>query len=231
MKKCTKCGEEKGLGEFNKNKTTKDYLHSWCKKCLAQYYYNHQTQRIKYSREYKQTHQEAVIKYYQTHKQEIIQYYQVHKKANAEKRKQYYQLHREEIVAYKKQYYQAHQGRMIEKKRQYRLTHKKIILGKHYKYRYGLNYEEVSVMLNKQEGRCLICNKDIVLMGHASNSAYVDHDHKTNKIRGLLCHNCNSLLGNAKDSIIILLKAATYLQNSLLTKVVKPGKVIDTNTV
>jgi len=38
MKNCTKCGEVKSLGEFNKNKNTKDGLNSQCKACQKAYY-------------------------------------------------------------------------------------------------------------------------------------------------------------------------------------------------
>ena len=34
MKKCTKCGEEKALSEFNRHKRGKDGHHSWCRECM-----------------------------------------------------------------------------------------------------------------------------------------------------------------------------------------------------
>lgn len=43
---------------------------------------------------------------------------------------------------------------------------------------------------------------------------YIDHDHTTNKVRGMLCHNCNLIIGHAKDSTILLLAAAKYLEGS-----------------
>lgn len=42
----------------------------------------------------------------------------------------------------------------------------------------------------------------------------VDHDHKTNKIRGLLCHKCNVALGSFHDSIRLLESAIEYLKKS-----------------
>ena len=45
---------------------------------------------------------------------------------------------------------------------------------------------------------------------------YVDHCHKTNTLRDLLCHQCNSFLGHAKDNIEILQKAIDYLHKHML---------------
>lgn len=42
----------------------------------------------------------------------------------------------------------------------------------------------------------------------------VDHCHTTGRIRGLLCHRCNVLLGLAKDDLGILKSAAGYLEGA-----------------
>ena len=43
-------------------------------------------------------------------------------------------------------------------------------------------------------------------------SLHIDHCHKTGVVRGMLCGNCNFLLGHANDSPEILRKAADYLE-------------------
>ena len=79
------------------------------------------------------------------------------------------------------------------------------------KTKYGLNAEEYYNMFESQNNKCTICGEEF----SDSNRAFVDHCHKTNKVRGLLCTRCNSLLGMAKDNIEILQNAIKYLsQNS-----------------
>lgn len=81
------------------------------------------------------------------------------------------------------------------------------------KLNYGIDLEEYDRMLDRQEGKCLICS------GTDSNSTntdnlYVDHCHKTNKVRGLLCSHCNSGLGMFKDSIESLERAIQYIKDN-----------------
>jgi hypothetical protein len=49
---------------------------------------------------------------------------------------------------------------------------------------------------------------------HAATKLYVDHDHSTGKVRGLLCQSCNTLLGTAKDNISLLYKSIKYLERT-----------------
>ena len=79
---------------------------------------------------------------------------------------------------------------------------------------YGLGWDIYTRMYQEQNGKCAICNKDIKLIGlmNIKDGAHVDHDHKTDKIRGLLCSNCNSGIGHLQDSMELLQKAILYLE-------------------
>lgn len=41
---------------------------------------------------------------------------------------------------------------------------------------------------------------------------YIDHNHSTGNTRGMLCHNCNLIIGHAKDNTSLLLAAVSYLE-------------------
>lgn len=75
----------------------------------------------------------------------------------------------------------------------------------HLKKKYGLTRAAYDVMWRKQRGRCAIC---VETMDY--KSAYVDHCHEMNHVRGLLCRDCNFLIGAAKDDENVLMNAAKY---------------------
>lgn len=59
-------------------------------------------------------------------------------------------------------------------------------------------------MFAAQEGQCAIC-------GTAKEKLVVDHNHATGHVRSLLCHLCNAMIGCARESSDILVRAAAYL--------------------
>lgn len=72
------------------------------------------------------------------------------------------------------------------------------------KYLYGLTLEQYNAMFAAQEGRCAICRT-------AEEKLVVDHNHATGRVRSLLCHLCNAMIGCARESSDIPVRAATYL--------------------
>ena len=63
-----------------------------------------------------------------------------------------------------------------------------------------------NAVLEAQKGGCAICGKPPGTRRHA-----IDHCHQTGMLRGVLCTNCNLMLGLSRDSIFILSKAIAYL--------------------
>lgn len=83
--------------------------------------------------------------------------------------------------------------------------------GKAYRlrYRHGISIEQYEQMLIAQNHKCAICKE--YPKDNLKNPWHVDHDHKTGKVRGVLCHSCNTALGNFNDSVEILRRALEYL--------------------
>lgn len=71
---------------------------------------------------------------------------------------------------------------------------------------YNLTLEQYDLMLKEQNGVCFICNQP-----PSKKLLAVDHCHKTNKVRKLLCSKCNTALGLVNDDIIILTNMIKYL--------------------
>jgi len=74
---------------------------------------------------------------------------------------------------------------------------------KHKEDNYKLTQETYDELKRRQGGKCRICKR--------RKDLYVDHDHKTGIVRGLLCQTCNTALGHLKDSVENLQAAVAYL--------------------
>lgn len=89
---------------------------------------------------------------------------------------------------------------------------------KEIKRKYGLSYEDYMAMVISQNGGCAICGGVNKQSDNVDNQRirrrmfFVDHCHKTGKVRGLLCSKCNSGLGMLGDDAPSLRKALDYLQ-------------------
>jgi hypothetical protein len=96
-------------------------------------------------------------------------------------------------------------------KREYDKNHHKL-------KNFNISFSQYKKMLEEQDNRCLICGIKFDVLSkllcniNTAGEPNIDHDHKTGKIRGILCNMCNRLLGFAFDNPLILIKAAKYLQ-------------------
>lgn len=79
--------------------------------------------------------------------------------------------------------------------------------------KYGIGEKEYRILLEMQDFACVICR--LPEDEAPRKRLCVDHNHTTNEIRGLLCQNCNFLLGCAKENQTTLLKAIQYLKGNL----------------
>jgi hypothetical protein len=78
----------------------------------------------------------------------------------------------------------------------------------HFRRKFGITIAERDAMLAAQGGSCLIC----MTTTPKGKGWCVDHDHKTGRIRGILCAHCNVFIGFCRESVIVLERAITYIE-------------------
>lgn len=141
--------------------------------------------------------------------------------------KAYYERNKEKIKARAKErydskvakaYYKTHRDHILARQRDYRAKNRDTINAKlragTLKWVYGISGEDYQTLLQKQNGLCAICKKVPMPRGNRSRHFCVDHDHKTGKIRGLLCDPCNIALAHLKEDPEIFRSAIAYIESS-----------------
>lgn len=82
------------------------------------------------------------------------------------------------------------------------------------KNKYNITNPERNKMIEDQNNKCKIC---LIKMNRKGNNhpktAVVDHCHKTGRIRGILCNNCNRGIGLLKEKKTNLLRAIDHITN------------------
>ncbi len=82
--------------------------------------------------------------------------------------------------------------------------------------RYGITMQRYQQLLAEQGGGCALCG--VVGRGWARGAGvHIDHCHKTGKVRGLLCGDCNTAIGRFGDDPAKLRRAAEYLERAIET--------------
>lgn len=93
-------------------------------------------------------------------------------------------------------YYKTEAGRAVHRK-------------SNLKRLYQITPELYDKLLVEQDGKCAICNRD---RAEFQKPFVVDHDHKTQAVRALLCPACNTAIGLFGDDPEIIERAAIYLR-------------------
>jgi hypothetical protein len=92
--------------------------------------------------------------------------------------------------------------------RYYKNLNKEELKNKQLQRKFGISLEYYNQMLVEQNYKCDCCKKNVK---DNKKLLAVDHCHKTNKIRGLLCNNCNAALGFIKEDIEIAQNLINYI--------------------
>jgi hypothetical protein len=109
--------------------------------------------------------------------------------------------------SWKREYYKKKGGNNEKEREHYREFR--------LKQNFNMILEEYEEMFQKQKGLCAICGQpETYINKNAKQPIWlaVDHCHKTGIVRGLLCRNCNAMIGNAKDNTETLERGIAYLK-------------------
>lgn len=133
--------------------------------------------------------------YYQRNKEKVLEYKRQYAIDNKEKIKEYKLENRDKILAYA---------------REYKASNKSKARAQHLKRTYGLTEEGYNQLFTEQNGKCKCCGKH---QSELKRPLYVDHDHETKKVRGLLCHKCNVAIGLVDENTVTLNEMIKYLEH------------------
>jgi hypothetical protein len=78
------------------------------------------------------------------------------------------------------------------------------------KHNFGMTPADYDRMVTQQRDMCAICGTRTKPW---RGVWFIDHDHETGQVRGLLCSMCNLLLGHCRDDARVLYAAAGYLND------------------
>jgi len=175
--------------------------------------YKDRNKKIEYNKNYYRNNKEKL-------KAKMKEYYDKNKeKLNTQSRqfnKEYYRKYKEIINKKHRIYYCNNKNKVYEKQKEYRRNNKDIVKQRRRKNylnsAYGLSTTELDNLLLAQNNRCAICNEPLDLQN--SKNVHIDHDHKTGKIRGILCQKCNLAIGLLRDNPEYTKRATEYLERN-----------------
>jgi len=158
-------------------------------------------------------------KYYQLHKKEIRIHRKEYLRKNREKIKEkrrnyfkkYFKTYRKKYTDYYREYRKTHKEQTKNSYKKYQKTHKEKIREYCIKHKYNLTKLDFNNLLLAQNNRCAICNESLDLTN--TRNIHIDHNHKTKKIRGILCQKCNQAIGLLRDNPEYAYNASIYLES------------------
>lgn len=145
----------------------------------------------------------------------------------------YYQANRERLIAKEKARYEANREAIRSRRKEHRTANldaerakdraryranpqpklesvKRWRVTSDLRFReHGLTRQSYEAMYASQAGLCAICR------GEFGRIPYIDHDHTTGVVRGLLCFHCNTALGHFRDSVENMRRAIRYVEVTL----------------
>lgn len=147
------------------------------------------------------------------HKQKIKisnkKHYENNKKERLSKCKIWRENNKEKLKIYFQKDYKINKHKRDISRKEWRMKNPEKLRSRKIENRYNITMEQYNKIFDKQHGRCAICNEH---QSELKSALGVDHNHKNNIVRGLLCHRCNMAIGLLRESIELLNNAKKYLR-------------------
>lgn len=101
-----------------------------------------------------------------------------------------------------------------------RIRHNLIQRKHSYSKTHGATINDYNALFAEQNYRCAICGSDKTI---PNRPLCLDHDHRTGKIRAVLCHRCNINLGNYNDNVSLCETVISRLNRDIeyISKIIK----------
>jgi hypothetical protein len=129
---------------------------------------------------------------------------------SAEYQREYYAKNRDKIRKQVKARYPKYAEKHRAASKEFRAKRPVYQRAYYFERQYGITVEDYNRMFEEQGGRCKICETH---QSELSKALAVDHDHSTGRVRGLLCHRCNTALGLMNDDPRTIRKMIAYLSD------------------
>lgn len=132
-----------------------------------------------------------------------------------EHHKNYFILNKDKLLFQSKQNYKNNKELYVSRSKINRQKNPNYNKFQNLKRKFNITKDEFNSLKEKQNNLCAVCKKqETAILNKKYKELAVDHCHKTKKIRGLLCSNCNTGLGKFKDNIELLITAINYLKEN-----------------
>jgi hypothetical protein len=119
-----------------------------------------------------------------------------------------------QIKARQKRWYEANKEKQKVRERARYQEKKDYNTSVRLQSKFGITLDEYNAMLALQRGLCAVCGSEPNIKDKNGNirRLAVDHDHKTGKVRQLLCNACNTSIGLVKENVSTLVNMIDYIK-------------------
>ena len=198
-----------------------DHKEEFSRKAKERYLKNSEKIKDRVHKRYAEKHDEILeqqAEYYQENKEKIFENNRNWVSNNKDKVKiikaRYRESHRDKLRKDSLEYANTHREQGLVNKRKWRARNPDKLKEEKLKARFGITLDQFNELKKQQNNCCGICGEAFDKIPNSAKCACVDHDHKVKKIRGLLCHTCNSGIGCLRDDPVLMEKAVLWIKNS-----------------